>query len=196
MHVKTLSEYKKHNAEELLTGLTSACDENIRIFMEKVKMSGKPVKREITSIYRLKQGNKEHFTYHQKLSSQDSLDNYIECWYPGIGKWSKPTFSTITNPETGAKIADGIRSTETIYELEWPKDWTPELEADVVNDISNLVVIAGSLHYGGYTFDDFKNRSFDELVTFGRYGTFTPTTKIIEIEDNRRAEKDKEKRNR
>ena len=33
MHVKTLAEYKKHNAEELLTGLASACDENIRIFM-------------------------------------------------------------------------------------------------------------------------------------------------------------------
>jgi hypothetical protein len=164
--------------------------------MEKAKISGKPVKREINSIFRLKQGNKEYFIFHQKLSSQDALDNYIECWFPNIGKYEKPSFSFITNPETGAKIADSIRSTEIIYELEWPKNWTPDLEKDVVNDIDNLIVIAGNRHYGGFSFDDFKNKSFDELVTIGKYGTANPSPKIIEIENDRRRELDKAKRQR
>jgi hypothetical protein len=196
MHVKTVAEYKKHNAEDLMLPFLSACDENIKVFMEKAKTSGKPVKREINSIYRLKQGNKEYFIYNQKLSSQDSLENYIECWFPNIGKYEKPSFSFITNPETGAKIADSIRSTEIIYELEWKKDWTPELEAVVVNDIDNLIVIPGNRHYGGFSFDEFKERTFDELVTLGKYGTLNPTPKIIEIENTRRKELDKEKRAR
>jgi hypothetical protein len=193
MHVKTIAEYKKHNAQDLMVPFLSACDENIRVFMGKSKMSGKPVKREINAIYRLKQGNKEYFTYHQKLSSVDALDNYIECWFPGLGKWEKPTFSFITNPETGAKIADGIRSTQIIYELEWPKDFTKDLEEDL-SDTVDLIVISQGRKYGGYDFQTFKDRKFDELVTIGKYGVLNPTPKIMETEDTRRKEADKRSR--
>lgn len=196
MHVKTVAEYKKHNAEDLMLPFLSASDENIKTFLAKAKMSGKPIKREINSIYRLKQGNKEHFYYHQHLESEDSLGNHIETWFPSVGKWEKPTFDFITNPDSGAKVATGIHSTQIIYELEWPKDWTSEIEADVINDISNLIVISGSTHYGGFSFQDFKEKTFDQLVTFGRYGTYHPTPKVIDIEDTRRREKDKEKMKR
>jgi hypothetical protein len=195
MHVKTQAEYKKHNAEELMLQFLSAGDENIRIFMEKAKTSGKPVKREINSIYRLKQGNKEYFTYHQKLSSEDSLGNYIECWFPGLGKWEKPSFSFITNPETGAKIADSIRSTEIIYELEWPKDWTSELENDLSSKV-DMIIDTGNRKYGGYDWSQYKNSSFQDLITIGKYGQLNPTPKIVEVENQRRSELDKAKRNR
>ena len=196
MHKRVLAEYKKCHAEALLPALTSALEENTRIFYEKSKMSGAPIRREIQAVYRTKIKDKEHFWYHQELRSQDSLQNEIEVFMPRVGRYEKPYFSTITDPNTGAKIPTGIQRTEEIYELEWPKDWTPELENDLIDKL-NLVVIANGRHFGGYTWDEFKERTLNELVTYGKYGVFEkPIQKVIEIEDQRRSELDKEKRKR
>ena len=50
MHKKVLAEYKKYNAQ--VPELTTANEENIRIFYEKTKASGNPIKREIVKIVR------------------------------------------------------------------------------------------------------------------------------------------------
>jgi hypothetical protein len=193
MHKKVLAQYKKYNAE--LPDLTTANEENIRIFYEKTKASGKPIRREITKIVRLKEEGKEWFYYGQELRSQDSLGNEIEVYMQPVGKYDLPEFSFIVDPHTDARIPNGIKSTSTVYELEWPKEWTPELEKDVSDNV-DLVLIKQNRHYGGYSFDEFKLRTFDELVTLGKYGTLNPTPKIIEIENTRRKELDKEKKAR
>jgi hypothetical protein len=196
LHKKVLAVYKKHSAEALLPGLTSASEENQRIFYEKSKTSGAPIHREIQAIYRTKIKGKEYFWYHQELRSEDSLQNEIEVFMPHIGKYETPFFSFVTDPNTGAKIPTDIKRTEDVYELQWPKDWTSELEEDLTDKL-NLVLIANGRHYGGYTWDDFKNRTFEELLTFGKYGVFSkPVNEIIKIEDDRRKEADKEKRHR
>lgn len=172
MHKKVLAEYKKFNAA--LPPLLSANEESVRIFYEKVKASGKPVKREINSITRLKNAGKEYFIYHQELRSHDSLGNEIEAYMPHIGVYELPHFDFIVDPHTDAKIPNGIKSHETVYELEWPKDFIPELEKDVT-DKASLQVKKGSRRYGGYdSIEEFKSHSFDELVTWGIYGTYTP----------------------
>jgi hypothetical protein len=193
MHKKVLAEYKKFNAE--LPDLLTPNEENIRVFYEKTKASGKPIRREIIKIVRLKQKGKEHFYYGQELRSEDSLGNELEVYMQPIGKYDLPYFDFITDPTTNARIPNGIKSTETKYELEWPKDWTQELEHDVVEKV-DLMVITPTRKYGGFDFQDFKEKSFDDLVTFGRYGTYNPTPKIVEVENTRRKEADKAKKTR
>ena len=192
MHKKVLDAYKKAGME---LPLERAEDVNARIFYEKQKMSQKPINREIRLIVRIKEKDTEYFYYGQELTSEDSLGNEIHTYIQPVGKYEFPTFDYITDPTSKARIATGIRTYQTIHELKWPDQWTPELEKDVPDKVG-LTVIAAGRHYGGYTWDDYKERTFQELVTFGRYGTFEPSPKIIQIEDQRRVEKDKEKRQR
>lgn len=188
MHKKVLAEYKKYNAQ--VPELTTANEENIRIFYEKTKASGNPIKREIVKIVRLKERGKEYFYYGQELRSTDSLGNELEIYMQPVGRYEKPTFQFIIDPNTDARIANGIKSHETIYELEWPKDWNSDSENDLSSKV-DLLIIAQGRKYGGFSWDEYRNRTFEELVTLGRYGTLTPTTKIIEVEDTRRKESDK-----
>jgi hypothetical protein len=176
-----LAAYQKAGME---LPLESANDVNLKNFYEKVKMSGKPIRREIQSIYRMKVGNREVFWYHQRLSSFDALNNDLEVFFPSIGKYDLPTFDYVNDAATGARFAQSIKSHETKYELEWKKDFTPELEQDVIDKV-DLIVIAQGRHYGGYSWDEFKNRTFEELVQIGKYGTINPSPKIIETEDQR-----------
>ena len=188
MHKKVLAEYKKYNAQ--VPELTKANEENIRIFYEKTKASGNPIKREIVKIVRLKERGKEYFYYGQELRSTDSLGNELEIYMQPVGRYEKPTFQFIIDPNTDARIANGIKSHETIYELEWHKDWNSDSENDLSSKV-DLLIIAQGRKYGGFSWDEYRNRTFEELVTLGRYGTLTPTTKIIEVEDTRRKESDK-----
>jgi hypothetical protein len=126
------------------------------------------------------------------LTSQDALGNEIEVYMPWVGRYEKPTFEFIVDPHTDAKIPKGIKSKEIIYELEWPKQWNQELERDLSEKVS-LIVATNSRKYGGFDFQDFKNRTFEELVTIGKYGTVNPSGKVIETEDQRLRES---KRNR
>jgi hypothetical protein len=188
MHKKVLAEYKKYNAQ--VPELTTANEENIRIFYEKTKASGNPIKREIVKIVRLKEKGKEYFYYGQELRSTDSLGNELEIYMQPVGRYEKPTFQFIIDPNTEARIPNGIKSHETIYELEWPKDWNSELENDLSSKV-DLLVIAQGRKYGGYSFDQFKTHTFEELVTLGKYGTINPSPKIVDVVDQRRKETDK-----
>jgi hypothetical protein len=178
-----LQEYKKYNAEALLPGVISANDENVKTFYLKQKTSGKPIRRTIDQIVRIKDKGKEWFYYHQTLESQDALGNDLSVFMPSVGRYEKPTFEFIHSPE-GAKIPNGIKSKEMIYELEWPKQWNEELEQDLSEKVS-LIVATNSRKYGGFDFQDFKNRSFDQLVQIGKYGVVNPSPKIVETEDQR-----------
>jgi hypothetical protein len=191
LHKKVLAEYKKYHAE--LPDLSTANDENIRIFHEKTKASGKPIQREIVKVVRLKEKGKEFFYYGQELRSEDSLGNEIEVYMQPIGKYEKPIFQFIVDPNTDAKIPNGIKSHETIHELEWPKDWNSELENDLSSRVDLLVIEQGR-KYGGYSLDEFKDRTFEELVTIGKYGILNPSPKITAIADQRQHEADKAKR--
>jgi hypothetical protein len=44
----------------------------------------------------------------------------------------------------------------------------------------SLTVVTMNRKYGGFTWEDYKERRFDDLVTFGRFGTFNPTSKELE----------------
>jgi hypothetical protein len=151
--------------------LKSANDENLQAFWDKVAESKEPVNKEIYKIVRLKHKGQEYFYYHIRYTSRDVLKNKIQAMEPDKGYYDKPEFRHDVDPQTRKLRSTEIESTERIYELKWPVDFTEELQ-NLVTDTVDLLVIGIGRKYGGFSFDDFLDRSFDDLVTFGRFGTF------------------------
>ncbi len=162
---------KKYKQADFQLALESASDQNEATFFEKAKLAKQAVTREITAIYRLKKAQQEYFYYGEELRSKDNLGNMIDH-YRTVGLYKDPSFRYQLNQD-GNKVATEIQNLETVYEYKWPDDWTTELESLVSENVS-LTVITPSRKYGGFTLDDFIHRSFDELLVFGKFGTYNP----------------------
>ena len=176
MHPEVLKKYKENDFE---IALERAEDINGKNFFDQAKQSKAEIKHEITKIMRIRKSRKEYFYYGEALKSRNYLGNPIHL-YRTIGKYDDPIFRSQVDPSTGNKMAVEIESTETVYEFEWPKQWTDELEEKVTESVDLLIITPGR-KYGGFTFSDFKEKSFDELVTIGKFGTSNPVI-IKELE--------------
>jgi hypothetical protein len=171
VHPEVIKKYQENNFE---VGLESASDANEKAFFDQVTAAKQTVKKQIVKIIRLKKEGTEYFYWHEELTSKNYLGNKIHC-YRVQGKYEDPEFNRQINPKTGTPMAVEIESTETKYEYKWPSDWTPELE-ELVSESVDLLVVTLGRKYGGFNFQDFKDKSFDDLVTFGKYGTFNLAT--------------------
>ena len=178
-HPKVLKAYQ--DADFFHNYVPNATEENEKDFWLVANQSKQPIKKEITKIIRVKKGGKEYFYYHEEVLSTDHVRNEIHYFHT-VGKYDMPYFNNAYDPKTGRPKATQIVRREEVFELEWPKDWTPELEDLLIDDVDLLVVTKGR-KYGGFSFEDFKEKSFDDLVTLGKYGTLAP--KIVEVEKRR-----------
>jgi hypothetical protein len=178
-HAKVLQRMKEYNWNPEDHGIERAEDQLEKRFLALAKEAKSPVKKEITAIYRIRENNHEYFWYAEEWSAKDSLGNTIQHYKNPIGKYEEPDFRVEIDPATGDKVATEILSQETKYELEWPKDFTKEMEKRLYKKVS-LTVVTMNRKYGGFTWEDYKERRFDDLVTFGRFGTFNPTSKELE----------------
>jgi hypothetical protein len=189
MHPKLLAKYKREAPELLEDRMETASEGNERSFWEQVNRSKVKVKREVTHLYRTKVGKKEYFWYGEELRSNDNLGNPIDHYHV-IGKWENPQFVYQLGPE-GRKIASSIGGYTTEYELEWPKDFTEEIESKLIEKTQLYAKIdtgiGGKKTYGILNYEDFKDASFEDLLTLGKYGTLDP--KGIEREKNRQEHK-------
>jgi hypothetical protein len=178
MHQKVIDKYLQagytQDEDGKLVGvLESAKDANDRKFWEQVKSSKQPVTREIIKIVRLKKAGKEHFYYHERVSSKNYLGNKIHYVRDDVGYYKDPVFERVADSRTGRVSVAGIESEDVVYEYQWPKDWTPEME-DIVSETVDLLIKTPGRSYGGFSFEEFKDKGFDELVTIGKYGTTNP----------------------
>jgi hypothetical protein len=153
--------------------LETASDQNEKRFFDQVKKAGNPIKREIQTLVRIKNGKDEHFYYHETLRSTDSIGNEIHH-YRVVGKYDDETYEMMINPNTGEKMVNGIQRKETVYEFKWPDDFTEELEDLVLDKCDLLLITRHGRHYGGFTWEQFTEESFEDLETIGRYGTKNP----------------------
>lgn len=168
MHPEVIKKYKENGFE---IALERAEDINETNFLEQVKASKQPVKREITKIIRVRKAGQEHFYYGEELTSFNYLGNKIQHYHT-VGKYEDPVFRFHVNDQ-GKKVATEIESHETVYEYNWPNAWSDELES-LVSETVDLLIITPGRKYGGFTYPQFKESSFDDLVTFGRFGTLNP----------------------
>jgi len=187
VHPVILQKYKE-SGYLLNQWLPRAEDENAKVFWETVdKNGGKPVIHEIQQVFRLKQGiGKEHFFYQETLRSEDKLGKPIHHFHT-VGKYEDPHFVPTFGGDNGEIIGNEIDTLKTVYELEFPKDFTDELKEQMVDKPSFIVISSTGRHYGGFDFEDFLEKSLDELVLYGKYGTFSPKAqKEIEVKDLKR----------
>jgi hypothetical protein len=180
LHPVILQKYKD-SGYLLDKWLPRAEQENAKNFWATVdKNGGKPVIHEIQQIYRLKNGMKEYFFYQEALRSEDKLGKPIHHFHT-VGKYEDPNFKPTYHGDTAEIIGNEIDSIKTVYELEWPKDWTDKMEEQMTDNCNFIVIAKGNRKYGGFDFEDFLEKSLDELVLYGKYGTFSPKA-IEEIE--------------
>ena len=151
----------------------TAADVNEKNFLEQAKAAKEPITKSITKIVRIKDKKQEYFWYGEEWTSHDNNGNEIQFYNDPIGKYEDPVFRQTIDIQTGEKVATEIIRREKVYELKWPEDFTEDME-ERVDEKVDLLVIHLNRKYGGFSFADFRERSFDELVMFGRFGTYNP----------------------
>lgn len=164
VHPSVLAAYREASCEYW----ESANDTNETGFFTMAKQAKKPIKHLITQVYRLRRGKKEYVFYHETLHSFNAKGGKIDHSRT-IGKYQKPTFTKIIVGDAGESRSE-IESHTEVYELEFPKDWTKELDEQLTDD-AGFVLITAQRKYSGFSRDDFFKRSFEELEQIGRYGT-------------------------
>ena len=76
------------------------------------------------------------------------------------------------NPDTGEITGSEIANVSTVYELNWPQDFTEGLQKQLLPTTSYVVMSPNSSRrYSGFDYEDFKERSLEELLTIGKFGT-------------------------
>jgi hypothetical protein len=194
MHAKLLRKYQKEAPQLLEDRIGTANELNEQRFWQIVDNSGAKVEKQITSIYRTKVGNKEYFFYGEELRSTDNLGNPIDHFHQ-IGKYEDPQFVYTMGPG-GQKLGTSINGFKTVFELKWPSDWTKSLEKNLINETQFYLKTDSSTSGGrGITYtigkyEDFKNRTYDELLMLGKYGVIAPSAdEIFKIEKSRQERK-------
>lgn len=182
MHPRVTEQYEQNDFDFQ----KSPNDINIERFDLSVEKSQQPVRQEIGQVIRLKHKGKEKFYYHIASKSKDSLGNSIHK-FETIGYYDNPSFTHRVDEETGKTISIEVEDTERVYELDFPQDFTQELENLLSDKVSLIVKARTGRHYAIADYLDFKNCTTDELEMIGRTGT---KNSVI----MREMEKEKEKR--
>lgn len=164
--------YKAKDADYFV----SANEENELKFFKLAKQAGKPVKRKVTQIVRLKSGGKDYVYYHETLTSKNNIGKKIDHSRV-IGVYKRPEFEPVLTDE-GDTIAASTEDFETIYEIPFSVHFLEqEIEPYIVENPS-LVIKSLGRNYSGFSYEQFKTLSFDDLLTLGKYGTLTPKIEL------------------
>lgn len=101
-------------------------------------------------------------------------------------KYEMPSFIPTYNPSSGEETGSEIGTTDTIYECEYPKQWDKKLEDHIVDTVDLVCIADNGRHYGGYNISDFLSWDFQDLLTWGRFGTLTPNIADIQAKEMQR----------
>lgn len=182
-HPKVLAAMKEANV--LQDYLPKASEENEKNFWLMVEDAKKPVNRFITKLIRVKKGKQEYFFYHEEVKSKNIVGTPIH-YYHTVGKVEVPQYIQEYDEKTRKLKTTDVEGYQTEYELSWPKDFTDELKEMVTENCDLTLINTDNKHYGGYTQEQFTSYSFEDLLTFGKFGTLTPKI-LAEIEKKQRA---------
>ena len=174
MHPSVVEKYKENDFPYDIDLYPN--DKNEFNFFQKTKVAKKPVIHKIIKIVRTRVHGVEHVYYHETLRSRDYLNNPIDHTRV-VGKYEDPQFVSNIDPRTNTPRASEIQGYETVYEFPWTSNiveqWLSQDNFEL-DDNCGYIVIDGSRKYGGYNYEQFCSDSFDDLVTFGKFGTINP----------------------
>lgn len=130
----------------------------------KRKVTGK-----INQLYRVRtQEGKEYFYYQEALTGTDYKGNEIH--FPAVvGKYDMPIFRNEYDPEHELIRAVEVTRHDTVYELPFSAAALDGV-ASKITEQTSFVIIGVGRRYSGFSFEDMRNRTFAELLAFGRTG--------------------------
>lgn len=193
-----LATYKEANAMELFWPHRPEYKNEERIFLSS-KASGKPVKHEITGIYRKQlPGGKEYVFFFEHLVTKDYFGNVVDHTRL-VGRYEKPVIQHHFGLNQGSIKANSdinemmkpeqhlpeVESTETVHEFEFEKI-KPQLikwhDDGIINNNTKLYAWASNIKYSKpYTWKEWLELPMDDLVLLGKVGN--KFTGILKTQD-------------
>jgi hypothetical protein len=188
MHRKVRQEYEKHKFEVP----ANPADTNQEIFRRKTKRARpEDIKVYINQVWRTAQGPKKDYIFYERKVVIPDLVGNEDTDTELLGKYEMPRFRNIYNNQTGDAESIALAGFETQYDIPYSKEKMEEIlteaeierdgddkpvkvPVDATNTIFTLSI--GGRKYGGFSADDFINRSFDELTQLALYGQLAPNT--------------------
>lgn len=165
-------------------------DTNQEIFRRKTRRARDEDKQFfINQVWRVSQGPKKDFIFYERKTVIPDLAGNNENDTEIVGRYDKPKFRNIYNNSTGEPESVALAGFETVYDIPYSKEKMQEIldsgnSSDTVFTLS-IGTQSGARKYGGFSADDFVNRSFDELTQLALYGTIQPTVQNIKPADIR-----------
>lgn len=130
-----------------------------------------PIKTYITKITRVKFPNgKEYFYYEERREGKDHVGNE-QHFTDTIGRYRKPIFHKEYDPSTRKIVGNSISRHEMVYEIPFSKKKLESVAAKgVENEMTLYVEAGGHKRYRIFSYEDFRDRTYEELLTMGKSG--------------------------
>lgn len=138
------------------------------------KAQNRPIKRHIDQVHRVREGGlrgQEKMYFLETHTSKDHRGNRISKFLVN-GKFDNPIPTYQYDEITGQNMCTGIDGYETIYQMPFNLKVIDELvDSGEIDDRTQFAVeTPNGRGYGGFSFDEFRNMSFDDLVYIGKTG--------------------------
>lgn len=142
----------------------------------------RPIKRSVTRLYRVRQGEGECLYYTEELHGQNFRGKF-EDHSRTVGKYDEPVFEFDVDRETGERTATSVHHTDTKYEIPFTTGKFKDPSTGVETTLEELplsenckfhVRVPGRTYaLPGITLDEFTEKSFSELVEYGKTGKWS-----------------------
>jgi hypothetical protein len=151
------------------------------------RSEGKEIRHRLDKVVRTKVGNKEYVLYAETLLTEDKLGNILNYPVSGLrGKYQKPTFTMEWDTELRKEVARSLVGHKTEYEIPFSKQNMQDvlnINTEDENEPSFVLLVGSNARYGGFTADEFLNKSYDELVTKATTGEYPKNPKQQEQQE-------------
>lgn len=161
--------------------ITNPADDNDKreLIVEAEEDPTRPIERKIIRMYRLQNGDKEYVYWVESLRGQKFSGPYFDHSRI-VGKYEEPFFDISKDRESGSTTVVGIHHKEVRYEIPFADKITDagtgqeirlEELAKYKTDTCKFMVRTANdkaFEVRGISFDDWKNKSFSELVEIGK----------------------------
>jgi hypothetical protein len=171
MHPKVKALYDDHPE---IDRPISAIEDSEKEFNNRTKNFDKVIT--IDQLWRTRRGGGlkavEYIWYLKRTTSKDFKGNK-KAFVKPEGKYDMPVLAFEWEDNEGQGKATGVQTYEQMFDIPFTKETVEEyLKSGMITADTGFAIDGGSRQYGGFTYDMFVERDFDELVYFGQNGKF------------------------
>lgn len=189
-----LAEYRKANMEYRLTTEDYVEDDWIRKTGQDLPIP-RPIRKRINTVYRKKVGAKqEYLLYNETQIGTNENGNQDFHFSRTVGAYDLPRFETKYNNEQRKYVPYSISGQQRKYSIPFSNENLQKIltgqstgapsersaDAGIEEHDTKFVLDAGYARFGGFTADDFFNRTWDELMTKATTGKYPEAEKKVQ----------------